>query len=279
MPLNKRKIGRFIVATLWISIGVSLTILLIAAIQKRENKTCNGVEIDIRGDANNLFADKNDIRGMLHHMMPGIKGIPLADFDLLGMEQTLIGNAWIKEAELFFDNNEVLQVKIKEREPVARVFTSGGKSYYIDKELYRLPLSSRFSGNVPVFTNCPLDKTRWNTADSALLQQIKAISEFINADQFWKAQIEQINYSGNRCFEMYPQIGEHVIILGDGFDLQQKFDKLYTFYKEVLTKVGWNVYSTINVQFKGQVVAIRKTTSKDVIILNPINTINSYASQ
>ncbi len=279
MPLKKRKIEKFIVASLWFSIGVCLTVLLIAAIRKKENKICKGVEIEIRGDISNFFANKNDIRGMLHHMMPGIKGSPIAAFDLRRMEQTLTGNAWIKEAELFFDNNELLQVKIKEREPLARLFTSGNRSYYIDKDLYRLPLSSRFSANVPVFTNCPLDKTKWNAADSSVLQQIRAISEFIAADSFWKAQIEQINYSGDGSFEMFPQIGEHVIVLGDGFDLQQKFDKLYTFYKEVLTKAGWNVYSIINVQYKGQVVATRKAATKDIILINSKNTINSYASQ
>ncbi|HRO46056.1 hypothetical protein [Agriterribacter sp.] len=280
MRLSKRKIGRFIAVTLWVAAGVALVVLLIAAMRKRDDKICNGLEIEIREVKNNLFADKNDITGMLTHMMPDIKGKKLTEFNLRQMEQTLEGNVWIKDAELFFDNNEVLQVKIKEREPLARIFTTGNKSYYIDKEFVRLPLSSKFSASVPVFTNCPLDKTKWNKADSVLLLQIKAISELITADPFWLAQIEQVDYTQQKNFELSPQIGDHVIVLGDGYNLEQKFRKLYIFYREVLAKVGWNTYSTINVQYRGQVVATRKDTTRSIIIPNNLlNNNNSYTTQ
>lgn len=279
MRLSKRKVGRFIAIILWAGAGVALVALLIAAMRKRDDKICSGLEIEIREVKNNLFADKNDIRGMLTHIMPGIKGRPLAEFNLRQMEQTLEGNIWIKDAELFFDNNETLQVKIKEREPLARIFTTGGKSYYIDREFVRLPLSSKFSASVPVFTNCPLDKTKWNKTDSVLLLQIKAISEFITGDPFWLAQIEQVDYTQQKSFELSPQIGDHIIVLGDGYDLEKKFRKLYIFYKEVLAKVGWNTYSAINVQYRGQVVATRKDTTRSIIIPNPLNNNNSYTTQ
>ncbi|HRP55216.1 MAG TPA: hypothetical protein PLH26_04180 [Agriterribacter sp.] len=266
-------------AALWVAAGVALLVLLIAAIRKRDDKICKGVEIEITDIENNLFADKNDIRGMLTYMMPDIKGRALAEFNLLKMEQTLEGNVWIKDAELFFDNNEVLQVRIKEREPLARIFTTGGKSYYIDKELVRLPLSSKFSAVVPVFTNCPLDKTKWNRADSVLLLQVRAISEFIRSDPFWMAQIEQVDYTAKKEFELSPQIGEHTIILGNGYNLESKFRKLYIFYKEVLAKAGWNAYSAINVQYKGQVVATRRDTTRNIIIRNQSNNTNSYTKQ
>lgn len=279
MGLSKRKTGKFIVAILWMGIGAALVVLLLAAIRKRDDKTCSGMEIEIKDAQHHLFADKNDIKGMLIHMMPAIKGSPLADFDLRKMEQTLESNVWIKDAELFFDNNEVLRVKIEERKPLARIFTTGGRSYYIDNELIRLPLSSRLPADVPVFTSCPLDKTKWNAADSTLLLQVKAISEFISANAFWMAQIEQINYADEKRFELYPKVGEHVIILGDGYNLEQKFSKLYTFYSEVLAKVGWDTYSTIDVQYSRQVVATRKNTAQPIIIQNQLNHINSYATQ
>lgn len=279
MQISKNKIGKIVAVSVWISVGVALIVLLIAAIQEREEKICNGIEIEIKNPEQQFFADKNDIRGMITHMIPDYKGKALAAFNLHQMEETLEGNPWIKDAELFFDNNEVLQIKIKEREPLARVFTTGGKSYYIDKEFVRLPLSSRFSSSVPVFTNCPLDKTKWNQGDSALLQQIKHISEFISSDPFWIAQIEQVNYTQQKTFELSPQIGEHVVLLGEGNNLESKFRRLYIFYKEVLSKVGWDTYSTINVQFKGQVVATRKDTTRSVFNINPLNNNNSNTTQ
>lgn len=279
MRVSKRKIWRFIAATIWVGAGLTLVMLLIAAMLKRDNKRCTGVEIEIREVKNNLFADKNDIRGMLTHMMPEIKGRKLTEFNLRKMEQTLEGNIWIENAELFFDNDEQLQVKIKEREPIARIFTTGNKSYYVDKDFVRLPLSTRISANVPVFTNCPLDKTKWNSTDSLLLQQIKSISEWISADPFWSAQIEQINCTSAQTFELSPQLGNHVILLGDGYNLEQKFRKLYIFYKEVLSNLGWDTYSAINVQYRGQVVATRKDTTRNLILTQPTQNNNRYTTQ
>ncbi len=258
MPLSRKKIWRFIAATLWVSAGITLVIFLIAAMRKRDDKTCKGLNVEITDVKNNLFADKNDISGMLNFMTPSIKGKPIGDFNLQQMEKTLEGNIWIKDAELFFDNNEMLQVKVKEREPVARIFTTAGKSYYIDNDMVRLPLSTKFSARVPVFTNCPLDKTKWNGADSALLIQIKTLSAFVTNDAFWMAQIEQIDYTAEKQFELFPKIGDHTIVLGDASELDSKFRRLYIFYKEVLAKTGWDTYSTINIQYKGQVVATRK---------------------
>src|SRR6218665_3171288 len=109
MKLNRKKIGRFIAATLWVAAGICLVVFLIAAMRKRDDKTCAGININIGDVKNNLFADKNDITGMLTHMSPVIKGKAIKDFDLQQMEKTLEHNMWIKDAELFFDNNEILQ--------------------------------------------------------------------------------------------------------------------------------------------------------------------------
>ncbi|MBX2925357.1 MAG: hypothetical protein KF746_24380 [Chitinophagaceae bacterium] len=275
MRVSRKKILRFISATLWMGAGIALIVFLIAAMRKRDDKICNGISIEIMDVKNNLFADKNDIRGMLTHIMPEIKGKPLSVFNLQQMEKTLEGNIWVKDAELFFDNNEILRVKVWEREPMARIFTTGGKSYYTDKDFVRLALSTKFSARVPVFTGCPLDKTKWSGADSVLLRQVKAISEFVSSSEFWMAQVAQVHYyNEKKQFEFIPTIGDHVIVLGDDSNLEAKFRKLQLFYKEVLTKAGWNLYSVIDVQYKGQIVATRKDNTKKNILYNNIQNAN-----
>lgn len=273
MALSRKKITRFITATLWVGAGTALIVFLIAAMRKRDDKVCKGVDIEIMDVKNNLFADKNDIGGMLRHIMPEIKGKPLREFNLREMEKTLEGNIWVKDAELFFDNNETLRVKVWEREPMARIFTTGGKSYYIDKEFVRLALSTKFSARVPVFTGCPLDKTKWNDADSVFLRQVKTISEFVTANEFWMAQVAQVNYNDKKQFEVVPTIGNHLVVLGEGNNLEAKFKKLRLFYKEVLAKAGWNLYTAIDIQYKGQIVATRKdSTEKNILYNNRQNT-------
>ncbi|MGH2562880.1 MAG: hypothetical protein ACRDE5_00090, partial [Ginsengibacter sp.] len=49
-----------------------------------------------------------------------------------------------------------------------------------------------------------------------------------------------------------------VIHFGNAENYQEKFNNLLCFYKQVLTKLGWTHYSAIDVQFKGQVVGVRR---------------------
>src|SRR5690606_8077789 len=121
----------------------------------------------------------------------------VSSLDLVSMEKELQKEKWIKNAEIFIDNNNVLQVKVTEREPVARIFTTSGASFYLDSSLMRLPLGKKFSARLPVFTSFPTDVIVLKKADSILLRNIKVMSEFIEKDEFWMAQIDQIDITEN----------------------------------------------------------------------------------
>ena len=77
---------------------------------------------------------------------------------------------------------------------------------------------------------------------------------FITHDKFLKAQIDQVYVTEGGEFELIPRIGNHVILLGKAVDLDDKFRKLYAFYKLGLNKIGWNKYNIINIKYKNQVV-------------------------
>ena len=248
-----------LIATVWIALGGATIFLLVAAIQTKEANRCKGIEINIHGVSNNFFVDKKDI---LNAITAAEKTNPvgkaIGSFNLKKMEAELEKDVWIKSAELFFDNNEILQVTVQEREPVARVFTVAGSTFYIDDELTQLPLSEKFSARLPVFTNFPSDKKVLSKMDSSLLMDIKNISLALQKDSFCMAMIEQVDITPQRIFEMTPKIGNQLIVFGDGTDVDLKLNKLILFYKEIMVKAGWNNYSVINVQYKNQVVAKRR---------------------
>ena len=232
--------------------------LLVAAIKVKEAHRCKGIEINIQGVNNNFFVDKKDIlKTITAYEKINPVGKAIGDFNLKLMETELKKDVWIEAAELFFDNNEILQVNVKEREPAARVFTTGGTTFYIDGELAMLPLSEKFSARLPVFTNFPSDKKILSKADSSLLMDIKTISLAVQKDSFSMAMIEQIDITAQRNFEMIPKIGNQLIVFGDAKDVDEKLKKLKLFYKEIMVKAGWDNYSVINVQYKNQVVAKR----------------------
>jgi cell division protein FtsQ len=261
--VNTRKaIRKILFVALWVAIGGGMLTLLIAAIGKQKKDHCKDYTISIKGVANNFFVDQKDVVKLLKTAAKGdVKGQKKSSLNLQQMEQLLEKNVWIKDAELYFDNQEVLHVSVREREPVARIFTVTGKSYYIDQEEKRMPLSDKLSAKVPVFTGFP--EKVLGKRDSALLHDVKNTATFILNDPFWMAQVAQIDITADRNFEMVPVVGNHTVILGSGENIEQKFHRLFIFYKDVLSKTGFDKYKAINVQYTGQVVGVKDNGGKN----------------
>ena len=80
------------------------------------------------------------------------------------------------------------------------------------------------------------------------------LSTYITEDKFLKSQIEQIYVDPNGEFELIPRIGNHIILVGGAENLEDKFERLFVFYKYGLSKTGWSKYNIINIKFKNQIV-------------------------
>lgn len=257
--MNTPKVIRKILfIALWVAIGSGMLVLLIAAIGKQKRDHCKDYVIRIKGVQNNLFVDDKDVLKLLKVSAKGnIKGQKKSSFDLQKMEQVLEDNVWVKDAELYFDNKDVLHVLVTEREPIARIFNVAGKSFYMDETEKMMPVSDKLSAKVPVFTGFPAKVL--SRRDSALMHDVKAMAKFIMDDPFWTAQVAQVDITTEREFEMIPVVGNHTVIFGNGENIKQKFHRLFVFYKNVLSQTGFDKYKAINVEYAGQVVGIKNS--------------------
>jgi cell division protein FtsQ len=257
--ISKYTFNKILVIMGWIVLISGTVVLLVAAITKRNNERVSSININISGVENNFFIDKKDVIAIIEKTNGGVlEKKPLHSVDLASMENDLQKTQWIRRAELYFDNNNVLQVRIMEREPIARIFSTTGASFYIDSSLTMLPLSDKFSARLPVFTDFPTDAKVLSKEDSNLLSEIRTLGEFIGGNAFWMAQIDQVDITSENDFDLIPKLGTQVIHFGNADNYQEKFDNLLCFYKQVLTKLGWTHYSSISVQFQGQVVGVRR---------------------
>jgi cell division protein FtsQ len=255
---KKRSVRKLFIVSFWLCVAAGTMVLLVAAMNAQSNKTCKGHAIWIEGKADQWFLDKKDIAALLI-VQGGISGRAIKSFDLRRMENQLKNNVWVKDAELFFDNSRILQVRIEERVPVARLFTVTGNSFYIDSSGERLPLSDKFSARLPVFTGFPSERDKLNGADSVLVRDIINISDYVGHDEFWMAQVSQIDIQADHTFEMIPVVGNHIIQFGDGTDYEKKFKRLLLFYQQVLSKTGMDAYEKLNVRYARQVIGVKKT--------------------
>lgn len=252
---------KILTRTLWLLGGIGTIVLLGAAMQKKERKPCADIKIEINGATKHIFIDEKDVRDILNKMGT-VTGNAISTLNLRAMESVVEKNPWVSNAEMFLDNNQVLQVRIDERQPVARVFTREGSSFYVDSGSLRLPLSDKLSARVPVFTGFPSGKHILAKPDSVLLRNVVKLGQYILADSFWMAQVAQIDITPQSNFEMVPVIGDQVVVLGNADDIDNKFTRLYTFYEKAWLQNGINTYEKLDVQYDKQVVAIRKGASK-----------------
>jgi cell division protein FtsQ len=124
-------------------------------------------------------------------------------------------------------------------------------------------LVEKLSARVPVITGF-VDVKKMNAKDSAFLEEVKEVAQFIYSNEFWNAQTGQIDITSEKTFELIPVVGDHIIKLGRGEKVEEKLNRLFVFYKQVLGKVGFNKYAALDVQYDGQVVAVRKEPTSPV---------------
>ncbi|MGN7721023.1 cell division protein FtsQ/DivIB [Chitinophaga sp. 22620] len=258
-PKTKTAFKRIGIVLLWSGVLVGFAVLLAAAVHDKESEKCKGIHVTLQGDDRNAFIDEKDIKQLvITDKSQNPVGMPISQINLANLERVVESDPWVRSAELYLDNQDILNVNVVQRDPVARVFTFSGNSFYLDEQSERIPVSDRFSARVPVFTGFPTDAVQLRKEDSPLYRQIGDMARYIAADTFWNAQVEQVMITGDRKFEIIPKLGDHVIVFGDGSDIDTKFSKLLIFYREGLSKAGWNTYSRINIAYHEEVIGTRR---------------------
>ncbi len=263
--MNKqRTIKKILVLAAWTIVIGGMTTLLIAANSRKRTPHCKKVVIGIRGTGDHVYIEEGDILVKLERAIGGrLVNRPITAINLAKLEDVLEGSAWIHDAELYFDNSDVLHVTVSEREPIARIFTTAGTSFYLDSAGTRMPLLEKLTARVPVVTNFTNAK-RYSKADSFLLKEVKAIATYIYQDPFWNAQVGQIDITPERRFEIIPVIGNHVIRIGSTEKIGDKLHNLKVFYRQVLSKTGFDKYAVLDARFEGQVIGVHRGTASPV---------------
>jgi cell division protein FtsQ len=247
-----------LVKVLWSMAAIAMVVLFVFAWRAKVSKKCTGIDIVLTGNAGGfIFMDEKEILKLINEQ--GIKvGTPIANINLYKIEETLMATKWVEKTTIYIDNQQQLKVNIEQRVPIARVFTASGNSFYIDKVAQQLPLRQLSVLRLPVFTGFPSDLDKLSKPDSTLLQNILKFSTVIQQDSFFIAQVAQINIAPNGDFEMIPTIGSHTVLIGSVEQLEDKLNRLFTFYKKVFVPAGINAYEVLDLRFDHQLVALKK---------------------
>jgi cell division protein FtsQ len=119
-----------------------------------------------------------------------------------------------------------------------------------------MPVSEKFTSRVVLvsgpFVQQVLKHTNMNESEET--KKILALIHKIREDEFWRAQITQLDIDSKSRITFFPQVGDERIEFGKAENLDVKFKKLMIFYKEILPRTGWNKYNRVNLEYEGQII-------------------------
>lgn len=242
-----------------LALGLGLCVLFVALVilsfSHQENKVVRKTELHIvNQNRMGILQNKSLENWLFKNPRINVSGMPKDKLDLKKIEQQAELNPWVANAEVYIDNDDVLQIDIAERYPLARIFRFGGSSFYMDSTLAKMPVIQGSSFATPVFTNVVYGRS--DSLNQALNAKIAFMAELIGKDSFWNAQIEQVVVQPDQGFVLIPLLGKNQqIIFGDTSNAKEKLDNLFAFYTHVVPKIGWDNYRRIDLRFSGQIVA------------------------
>ena len=239
---------------LFASIAVLISAYLLFALfylnpREQKNVICNELRVDIVDTLDRHYLTANDIINDITKAGLSPVGKDLSTISTAAIENKLEENRLIKRVECYKTINGIVRIKVYQRIPILRVFSTKG-SYYVDNEGKKMPVPSNFSAYVPVASGF--------IEEEYATSRLYEFALFLQQDKFWNSQIKQIYVTSNGNVELTPVVGNHQIILGKIENYKENLEKLRLFYEKGLSKVGWNKYSVINLKFKNQVVCTRR---------------------
>lgn len=235
--------------------GVSL--LIAFSERKQDNQLCQDIVIELDNSNENHFLDEADVMHLVEMNNPHIKGTAIDRLNLKEIEKKLKYDKHILEAELFGDLKGNLVVNVELRRPVARMIQNDGKDFYIAEDGTVMSVSEKYTSRV-VLLSGPFTAKLIKSGNLSTTDEGKAIMEmirFVNATDFWKAQIAQMDIDGEGRIIILPQITSQKVEFGKAVDIETKFKKLMIFYKEILPQRGWTKYARVNLEYEGQIIA------------------------
>ncbi|UXP30746.1 cell division protein FtsQ [Reichenbachiella agarivorans] len=223
---------------------------------RHHDRYVRDVVVSIDNQYKNYFIDQQDVLNLINQ--EGKNYLLTSDIGALNLkelEQRIESHQFVEDAQAYMDLSGNLSVDVKQNRPIARVITRKGEDYYIGTKGDILPESAHYTARVLLIE---LENEFWlsefNIKDSKGGEEVFELLDFLVHDKFWNTQIAAMRIEKDMDILLYPQVTKQIIEFGKAEELESKFRRLKTFYKEILPYKGWNTYNAVNLKYKDQIV-------------------------
>jgi len=230
------------------------------------SRMCGRISINIIDSSDYHFITKRQLLNLVSENGGNIIGKPVKDIKVPDIESGISALRELRQAEVYTSIDGTLHVYIDQRNPVMRVMPGEGGDFFIDDEGFVFRRRNLYSprlriigGNINI-TPAMLDNVSIldTSIKNTILKDVYHFVNYINGNNFWSAQIDQIYVDERDRIDLIPRVGNHTIHLGTFENYRDKLRNLGAFYDKVLPEVGWDKYSIINLEYSDQIVCKKR---------------------
>ncbi|MFA5713977.1 MAG: hypothetical protein WC960_07395 [Bacteroidales bacterium] len=222
---------------------------------------CSKIEIVIKDSTENKFIGREEIESILkeRRVVEGVTKI--ASLDLNMLEREMEERDGVLRSEISYSSDGVLRVKVEQRRAIIRL-EMGESRFFIDREGYIIPKGERVAYLPVVSSSHPLpypsNHFGYIEQDDPFLFGIYKLALFLERERGWNKLIDQIESDQNGSLILYPRVGKSIIIFGPPKNIEDKFALLKEFYRKVAPLKGWDMYKSVDIRFKDQLVCKKR---------------------
>ena len=250
-----RIVKKILIILGWVCLVGAIGFTIYYAYMEREAVRCQEIVVNINPNSPK-FLDEAEIANMIEKSGEMIIGNRLSKININLVETKLNSSSSLANVQVFkkveskgLSFKGKLVVSLDERTPIIRIKNSTD-DYYMDMEGNKIPTSPKYIERIMIASG--------PVADPEIQKNLLKMADFVNKDDFWRAQIEQVFVQANGELLLLPQVGDYLIEFGTPDDFIVKFRNLREVYQQGFKNLGWNKYRTISVKYRNQVVCTKK---------------------
>ena len=196
-------------------------------------------------DSNFNFVSVESVNKLLKQSDSNSSNLLKRNLNLKKIEEEINQNEYIDFAEVSMNLAGEIGVKIVEIKPVFRVLND---KYYIDKNGNTMPLSNLYSEQIPLIIS---------SVNSSDYKRLGSLGSYLKNDVFLNEHITGLEIIDNKLF-FHVKNFSYVIKMNGFNKYKTRLNNYKAFYKSVKNDSILNDLSSINLNFKSQVIVEKK---------------------
>lgn len=248
--------------------ALGLVILLLGFVNsKRHELNCWRLDVEVNRANGYYFVDDKDILHAIYALGDSLINSPMVDIDTDKLQLVVNAVPGVRRADVFKTIDGRVSVNVEQCQPLVRIMNRDGSGFYLDRDGSSLPLSKKFTARVPVVLGDLSEPQGLSVhalaandelAQRSKLDEIYQLFSFIDEHEILKHQVDHIELNTYGEFTIIPRVGNHKIIIGTLNKLEEKAEKLMTFYKQNISQRDLNRYTEIDLRYKRQVICRKR---------------------